>query len=667
VSLAGNTLLLAHAGDTFAGSIQDPSFVVSPGSVATATPTGSLVIAGGAEILSGTNTYFGGTTIANGAALQIGNGGTTGSISGNATDNGTLAFNRSDTATFAGAISGSGAVRQIGTGTTTLSANNSYGGGTDVVNGTLNVTGAIGSVVVENGAALIGTGKVAGTSILPGGRFSPGAASGTGVLMVNDSFTLNPGSTSVFTVTPTSNDAVTASKFAFLNGGSLIVNGLPGAYTIGTRYTLVTAASGFAGTTFSSFSLTGSIPHNASLSYDSNNVFLTLNAPTALALPSGLGSNQSAVANSINAALVNGAALNGGFNTLFGLSGAALGAAVTQLSGETGADAAQGASQSFSPFLGLLMSQGGGTTLTAPNYAPDQAYGADGAPEPAQLAANTVRIWGSAFGRHTGIAADPVSGAQGLKAEDAGLAAGVEMQVADNLLLGASVAGGHASFSAANGVGNSDDVMLGVYGRTEVLDRGYVAGAFSYGWHNVDTLRIITISGTDILAGSYTANDIGGRIEGGYRFALDDRYGLTPYAAFSLDDFQAPAYRETAASGSAAFALSYAAHDTDFAHSELGLRLGRGFALDAGRLSADVSAAWSHELQDDPFALVSFQALPGSSLVVHGIRPATDTALLAMGVTLDAGDDIAYGARFESQVGPGTTSIAGTANIAYRW
>ena len=74
------------------------------------TKTGS-----GALILTGANSYTGGTTISAGT-LQLGNGGTTGSIVGDVVDNGVLAFDRSDTVTFAGVISGSGAVAQIGPG-----------------------------------------------------------------------------------------------------------------------------------------------------------------------------------------------------------------------------------------------------------------------------------------------------------------------------------------------------------------------------------------------------------------------------------------------------------------------------------------------------------------------------------------------------------------------
>ena len=81
----------------------------------------------GTLTLTADNTYTGGTTISAGT-LQLGNGGATGSITGDVLNNGTLAFNRSNTYTFAGLISGSGALEQIGTGITILTGNNSYAG-----------------------------------------------------------------------------------------------------------------------------------------------------------------------------------------------------------------------------------------------------------------------------------------------------------------------------------------------------------------------------------------------------------------------------------------------------------------------------------------------------------------------------------------------------------
>ena len=90
----------------------------------------------GSLILTANNSYAGGTTIS-GGTLMLGNGGTSGGIVGDVTNDGTLAFNRSDAVTFAGVISGSGAVNQVGTGATVLTGDNSYAGGTTIAAGTL--------------------------------------------------------------------------------------------------------------------------------------------------------------------------------------------------------------------------------------------------------------------------------------------------------------------------------------------------------------------------------------------------------------------------------------------------------------------------------------------------------------------------------------------------
>ena len=132
----------------------------------------------GALILSGANTYTGATTISAGT-LQIGAGGASGSLSASSaiTNNGNLAFNRSDTVSqgtqFASVLTGSGGVTQAGSGTLVLNGANTYSGGTTITSGTLlannssgSATGS-GAVSVAAGSVLAGTGRVdAGTNAI---------------------------------------------------------------------------------------------------------------------------------------------------------------------------------------------------------------------------------------------------------------------------------------------------------------------------------------------------------------------------------------------------------------------------------------------------------------------------------------------------------------------
>jgi autotransporter-associated beta strand protein len=110
--------------------------------------------------------------------LQIGDGNTTGALTTNVVNNGTLSFNRSDNHTHSYAISGAGAVHHDGSGTLTLSGTNTYTGDTKVNAGTLNLAGSLTSdVIVAAGATVAGSGSSTG-SLSGSGSVGPGNSPG---------------------------------------------------------------------------------------------------------------------------------------------------------------------------------------------------------------------------------------------------------------------------------------------------------------------------------------------------------------------------------------------------------------------------------------------------------------------------------------------------------
>ena len=150
-SNTARTLTIAGTGNTTV------SGVIANGG----TGAGNLTKSGnGTLTLTGTNTYTGTTTIS-GGTLQIGAGGTTGSIAGTSiVNNAALAFDRSNDLTYAGVVSGTGSVTKAGNGTLTLTGANTYTGTTTISGGTLQIgsggtTGSVASTSIVNNAALV--------------------------------------------------------------------------------------------------------------------------------------------------------------------------------------------------------------------------------------------------------------------------------------------------------------------------------------------------------------------------------------------------------------------------------------------------------------------------------------------------------------------------------
>ncbi len=174
----------------------------------------------GTLLLSGNNTYTGGTVIREGT-LQVGSNGVTGSLpsTGSITNNGLLVFQRSNTATqgsqFGTVISGSGMVQQAGTGILILSGSNTFTGGFQFSSGRVHV----------NSASALGR----GTITISGGSLDN--SSGSAVTLTtnnpqvwNTSFTFegsNPLNLGTGDVTLSANQTLTVTAKTLTVGGAI--------------------------------------------------------------------------------------------------------------------------------------------------------------------------------------------------------------------------------------------------------------------------------------------------------------------------------------------------------------------------------------------------------------------------------------------------------------
>ena len=218
-------------------------------------------------ILTGSNANFTGTVGVQKGTLQLGDGGTTGSLPGGTAFNigsgARVIVKQSDTVTqgtdFSGTLNGLGSFTQAGSGTTILNLANSYTGTTNVDAGTLIINGnqaaATGAVTVANGATLGGSGVIGG-AVTVNGILSPGNSPG---ILTVASLDLIAGSTTLMQITGAGNLAGTAGT----DYDQLVISTAGGLGYGGTLSLDFANTATFAdGTTFDLLSFTGSTLRN---------------------------------------------------------------------------------------------------------------------------------------------------------------------------------------------------------------------------------------------------------------------------------------------------------------------------------------------------------------------------------------------------------------------
>jgi autotransporter-associated beta strand protein/T5SS/PEP-CTERM-associated repeat protein len=306
------TLTVASGGQVnSAGTIgvgdQGPgtSFMTVTGQGSTVTASGGLLI-GATSVAIGTVTVADGgvvnaccgTAIGLGSTLNLGTGGLAGSIVTPLIDNeGAIVANFTDTLTLAADISGTGTLSKAGSGTLTLTGNNSFSGGTTVTGGLINfMAGNLGTgTITLNGGGLqwaagntsdisgqlaaIGAGGAAfdtngnnvsfaaalsgagGITKAGGGTLTLSAASSYGGATTVNAGTLQAGA--VNAIAPMSAVTVAGGATLALNGFNQTVGSLAGAGSVTLGTALLTAGGDNTSTAFSgAISGTGGLTKN---------------------------------------------------------------------------------------------------------------------------------------------------------------------------------------------------------------------------------------------------------------------------------------------------------------------------------------------------------------------------------------------------------------------
>ena len=666
---------------------------------------GGLTLGGGNLTLGGASSYTGGTTV-NGGLLTIAN---TGSILGDVTvngggfvNNGTVAGNGLLTVNAGGSFVNNGTVDtplqwQINSGSFTNNGtfNGSFANaglavntGTltgSVINGSSGVFGNTGTVDgsvanmgffanngtitgnVTNLGVLSGTGTIGG-DLINTGLLAPGNSIGT--MSVTGNYSQTGGTYQAEVNASGQSDRLNVTGTATIGAGSTVsVAPESGVYAARTKYTLLNATGGVSGAYASVSSLLPFL--QPSLSYDANNVYLTLQIGGFAR--GALTPNQAAVGAVLDATA---ATATGDYATVVGalasLSAQQGQAMMNAISGQNYSGFSSSMVQGIQLFLSNFAGQagGGGSLGGSSRVALAEAcdVACDGAP---------AALWGAWGGALGGIGTISNGGSNGgsnsgaLTYNVSGFAGGLDRLVAPGLRIGATVGYQNANqwVGGFSGTGNSSSFQAGLYANYSDGPL-YADGVAGYAYSANQMWRSIAIPGLAprTAYGLTGANQVYGQVETGYRVdigGLAEAY-VTPFVRLQAYTGTQNAFTET---GAGSLNLSVAQQTTNSLRTVLGAQLGG--SMDLGwrdRLALKARLGWSHEYADTARPVTaSFAGAPVAPFTTYGVAPQRDGVVLGLAATTAVADATSIYLRYEGEVSGQDNAHAFTAGFRMTW
>jgi outer membrane autotransporter protein len=623
--------------------------------------TGSLTkIDAGTLILTGANTYSGGTTVS-GGILQ----GNPQSLQGNILNNASVVFNQTGSGTYGGAMSGTGNLTLQGGGLLNLTGANSFTGGTTVTGGTLAVNGSLaGAVTVGSAGTLGGSGTVTG-NVVNAGTLAPGNSIGT--LTVSGSYTQAAGSLYQVEANAAGQaDRVNVGGTAVIQGGTVQVLAQPGNYGPSTTYTIVRATGGVSGV-YSGVSSNFAFL-TPSLSYDANDVFLTLSIAQNAFSMAAVTPNQRAVGTALNQSFANASAdFATVIGALAGLNTQQGPLALDTISGQPYADFGTMNTNNAALFMNALGQQMAGAR-GASSGGQRQAL-AQACEIAACDAASPLSAWASALGGLGSVLGD--GNASTLTYNFGGAAAGIDYRLDPRFLVGIGVGYSHGTqwVNSFMGQGWSDSVSVAAYG--SFTQAGFYVDALAgYAYYNNQLQRQILIPGLQqrTATGSTGANQFLGQAETGYKLAVyaPASATVTPFGRLQVSSVTQNAFSE---SGAQSLSLNVAQQTTNSVRTTIGADLGASIGIgDTKTVDLALRLGWLHEFADTGRPITAaFAGAPGNSFTVFGATPLRNAAVVGLQATTTIAAATQIYLRYDGEIATGTDNHALNVGVRMSW
>jgi fibronectin-binding autotransporter adhesin len=698
------------------GGTGNTAIRVDPGSTATIDVnidgSGTLnKLDSGTLVLDGANSYTGGTLL-NGGTLVVGNASAlgTGTLTAAAgttlanTDSvnlhndidlaGDLTVDGSNTLTLDGAINGAGGLIKTGSGNLILTGVNTYSGATSVNAGTLSVNSAITSAVtVNSGGTLGGIGAVGGLNVMSGGVVAPGNGLGNanGALAVNGNATFAAGSSYRVVVNESGQSGrIDVNGNVTLSGGTVDVQAEGGTYANNMLYNILTdtgTLSGtFAGVTSNIAFLTPTLvygPNSVVLSMARNGVSFADVANTSnqhaisstldIASGAGVGGVSSDMQTVLTAVTglsaqqargaydaMSGVGLNAmhraapAFTTNFGNQlRARLNAVGASASASASADSSNVIQLAANDRIDDLMPALAQTDVPRPAF----SLGGDGIPQ-MQAATDTRGFWLRAYGADQSTHGD--GNAAGNRIQDAGLSAGIDTKVGDNVVIGAALTHGGANINTDNNESGHTS------GNAAALYASYASGAWNVNGsatlaRNGNSMdRRIVFGSIDRTAHSdFDSNTVALYGDVTYDVAMNN-WTLQPLAGLSLSRSKSDGFNET---GADALDLQVAEQTI---HSTKTL-LGTKAIFDFDKVELQPRMIWEHEFGDANSATIEqLQGAP-TPFSTSGVRLPRDAIVAGMTVVGHASERMSLFADVQGEFNSQQSNLALLVGLRASW